>query len=284
MTIRIVTDSTADLPPDVAAEHRIEVVPLTVLFGDEELRDGVDITADRFFRRLQREPTLPTTSQPSVGAFREAYERLAAEGATEIISVHISSKLSRTLDSARQGAAGLGVRVTHVDSRLVSFALGLGAVAAAQAAEQGKRAEEVRTLLEDQFARTRVFFVLDTIEYLRRGGRIGRAAGIVGSLLKVKPILSLEAGEVVPIGRARTRAKAIEEALSIAAEYRPIEQIGTAHATTPEDLAYVTDRLRGLAPDASVLTGSLGPVVGVHAGPRAIAFAIVSAPSPSPQR
>ncbi len=281
MSIRIVTDSTADLPPEVASKYQIEVVPLTVLFGDEELRDGVDITAERFFRRMQREAELPTTSQPSAGTFREVYERLAGEGATEIISIHISSKLSGTLEAAYQGAAGLDVRIVHVDSQITSLALGLGVIAAAEAARDGATVDEARALVEDQFHRTHTFFVLDSVENLRRGGRIGRAQGFIGSLLKVKPILAFEAGEVVPIARARTRPKAIEEALRRAAACRPIIQAMAVHATTPDDLEYVASRLRGIAPDAPVLTGMLGPTLGVYGGPGLLGLAVVSSPTSS---
>ena len=281
MSIRIVTDSTADLPPEVASKHQIAVVPLTVLFGDEELRDGVDITAERFFRRMQREAELPTTSQPSPGAFREVYERLAAEGATEIISIHVSSKLSGTLEASYQGAVGLDVRIVHVDSQLTSLALGLGVIAAAEAVRDGATVEEARALVDDQFRRTHTFFVLESIENLRRGGRIGRAQGFVGSLLKVKPVLTFEGGEVVPVARARTRPRAIEEALRRAAAYRPIVQAMAVHATTPDDLEYVASRLRGLAPDAPILTGMLGPTVGVHGGPGLLGLAVVSSPTSS---
>ncbi len=285
MSIRIVTDSTADLPAEVASRHQIEVVPLGVLFGDEELRDGVDISAEAFLTRLQSESQLPTTSQPSAGAFRAVYERLAAGGATEILSIHVSSKLSGTLESARQGASGLDVRVVHVDSGFASLALGLGVIAAAQAVERGATLDEARRLTEDQFGRTHCFLVLDTLEYLRRGGRIGRARELVGTLLKVKPILSLENGEVVEVARARTRAKAIEEALRRASELRPIEQTMTVDTTTPDDFEYVASRLRSIAPDAPTVTGMIGPTVGVHVGPGTVGFAVVSAaaqdPSPS---
>jgi DegV family protein with EDD domain len=281
VSIRIVTDSTADLPPEVASKHQIEVVPLAVLFGDEELRDGVDITAERFFTRMQREAELPTTSQPSAGAFRQVYERLAGEGATEIMSIHISSKLSGTLEAAYQGAAGLDVRVVHVDSQLTSLALGLGVIAAAEAVRDGATVEETRALVDDQFRRTHTFFVLDSVENLRRGGRIGRAQGFVGSLLKVKPILAFEAGEVVPVARARTRPRAIEEALRRAAACRPIIQAMAVHATTPDDLEYVASRLRGLAPDAPIMTGMLGPTLGVYGGPGLLGLAVVSSPTSS---
>ena len=280
MSIRIVTDSTADLPPEAVAEHGIEVVPLTVFFGDEALLDGVDIDADRFYARLQTDSRLPTTSQPSPGAFREVYQRLADEGATEILSIHLSARLSGTLEAAIQGAAGLDVPVEHVDSQFVSLSLGLGVIAAARAVERGAPLDETRALAEDQFRRTHCFFLLDTLEYLRRGGRVGRAAGVVGTLLRVKPVLTLEAGEVVPFARARTRLKAIEEALSRVAELRPIEQAMVVHSTVPDDLDYVVTRLRGLAPDASIVTGRLGPTVGVHGGPGTLGLAVVSSPQP----
>ena len=278
MTLRIVTDSTADLPDAVTAEYGITVVPLTVLFGDEELRDGIDINSEQFFTRLQRERQLPTTSQPSNGAFRETYERLIAEGATDILSIHVSEKLSGTLASARQGADGLdGARIVHVDSKLVSAALGLGVVAAAAAARGGDGIDDVAASVEDRFGRTHIFFLLETLEYLRRGGRIGRAGELIGSLLKVKPVLTIEDGEVIPLSRIRTRRKGIEEILDRTAELRPIEQLAAIHATTPNDLDYVVSRLRGIAPDAPITTGTLGPVVGVHGGPGTIATATVTA-------
>jgi len=280
VSIRIVTDSTADLPAEVASQHQIEVVPLGVLFGDEELRDGIDISAETFFTRLQNESQLPTTSQPSAGAFREVYERLAADGATEILSIHVSGKLSGTLEAARQGASGLDVHVIHVDSQIASLALGIGVVAVSQAVERGATLDEARDLAEDQFRRTHCFFVLDTLEYLRRGGRIGNARAALGTLLKVKPILAFRDGEVVDAGRARTRAKAFEEALRLAAEFRPIEQMMVVDTTTPNDVEYVADRLRNIAPEATMVTGMIGPTVGVHAGPGAVGFAVVSAPAP----
>lgn len=281
MSIRIVTDSTADLPSDVASDNKIDIVPLSVIFGDEELRDGIDIDAERFFERLQRESQIPTTSQPSAGAFHDVYERLANEGATEILSIHVSGKLSGTLDSARQGAAGLDVRVLHVDSQTTSLALGLGVLTSAQAVANGATVEEAQALAIDHFDRSHSFFVLDTLEYLRRGGRIGRAQEALGTLLQLKPILSFEDGEVVSVGRARTRSKAFEEALRRAAELQPIEQIMVVDSTSPDDLLYVSQRLQDIAPNASLITGMVGPTVGVHGGPGCIGFAVVTAPTTS---
>lgn len=290
MSIRIVTDSTADLPADIVERHSIAVVPLDVLFGDEALRDGIDITPTRFFERLASEPQLPTTSQPSPVAFREAYERLAGEGASAILSIHVGGKLSGTLESARQGARGLDVPVSFVDSGMTSLALGLGVVRAAELAEGGSTIDEMLESTEAQFERTHTFMILDTLEYLRRGGRLGRASEVVGTLLKVKPILAFVDGEVVALARVRTRSRAIDEALRRAAALRPIEQLMVVHAVSSADMELVADRLRALAPDAPMLTGELGAVVGVHAGPGTVAFAVVQAagaeatpdPSPSP--
>ena len=283
MNVRIVTDSTADIPPELAAQHDITVVPCTILFGEEELLDGVDITSERFFRRLVRERELPTTSQPSPGAFREVYERLAGEGATEIVSIHLSAKLSGTVESARQAARDVeGVSVTCIDSRQTSLGLGLGVLEACAAAERGERASRIRELVEDHFARTHTFILFDTLEYLRRGGRIGRGMEVVGSLLRVKPLAKIEDGEVTAFGRVRTRPKAIEALLERAAELRPFTAAAAMHATTPEDLDYIVDRLHGLEPEASILSGRITPVVGVHTGPGLLGFVVVQAPANPP--
>ncbi len=278
MSVRVVTDSTADLPPELAAGLGIEVVPLFVHFGDEQLRDGVDISSEQFFRRLQREARTPTTSQPPPGAFREVYRRLAAEGASGIVSIHISAKLSGTVASAQQGAANLdGADVRVVDSGSVSLALGMAAVAAAESARAGASLEEVIAVAEGKLRRTHLLFVLDTLEYLRRGGRIGRGMEIVGTLLKVKPLATIEAGEVVAIGRVRTKPKAIEEVLRRVTVLRPLEQAMVVHATTPDEADYLADRLHGLEPGAPITRGRIGPVLGVHAGPGVLGVAVVSA-------
>jgi DegV family protein with EDD domain len=283
VVVRLLTDSTADLPPELVARHRIAVVPLTVLFGDEAFQDGVEITADKFFKRLVRESKLPTTSQPSPITFRTAYERLKSEGATEILSIHISSKLSKTLESARLGAQGVeGVRIVHLDSQLATLPLGMGVVRAAEVVEAGGSLDEARARAESFFRRTHTFFMVDTLEYLRRGGRIGRAQEIVGSLLKLKPILALEDGEVAPVGRARTKQKAIEEMLRRAAELRPVEELMAVHATTPDDLEYIVTRLTGLAQNVPITVSRITPVIGVHGGPGLLAFAVVTADSASP--
>ena len=274
--IRIVTDSTCDLPPDAVEALGITVVPLTVLFGEEELRDGVDITADQFFRRLGREKALPTTAAPGPGVFRAVYERLIAEGATQVLSIHVSSKLSATLESARQG--GTGLPVTYVDSLQVSLALGVPVMEAVRAVQQGATIEQAAAVALDTARRTQIFFTLETLEYLRRGGRMSRGQEFFGSLLQIKPVITVEHGEIVPAARMRTKAKAVEELLRRCSEMRPVATVFALHASTPDELAHLRDRLHGLAPESKYVESRITPVIGVHVGPGAVSAGVVRAP------
>lgn len=279
MTLRIVTDSTCDLPREAIQALGITVVPLSILFGDEELLDGVDIQADQFFRRLERDPNMPTTAQPSPALFTRAYQRLIEEGATEILSIHLSQKLSGTLESARQGAQGIeGARIEQVDSASVSLGLGIGVMEAAKAARAGAGLDEVRTLVTDIFRRTHIFFTLDTLEYLRRGGRMSRGQEWLGTLLKVKPVLAIQDGEVVPVGRVRTRQRAIEDIISRCADLRPVEHLFVVHSTTPDEANYMRDRVAALDTNAPITAGAITPVVGVHGGPGVLGAGVVTAP------
>ena len=278
MSLRIVTDSTADISPALAAEHGITVVPASVLFGDEELLDGVDIQSGAFFERLQRSAVLPTTSQPAPGAFQAVYQQLADEGATEILSIHVSEKLSGTLGSARQGAQDVeGVRFEHVDSTLATMAMGLGVISAARAAADGASLEEARDLAVSQFARTHTFLLVDTLEYLQRGGRIGRAGAAIGTLLRVKPLLTLRDGLVQPLGRVRTRKKAVADMLRRVSELGPVDQMMAAHGASPAESEDLARELRAIAPGAELLTAEVGPAIGVHTGPGMLACAAVTA-------
>lgn len=274
--IRIVTDSTCDLPPEAVQALGITVVPLTVMFGEEELRDGVDITAEQFFRRLGREKALPTTAAPGPGVFRAVYERLLSEGATRILSVHLSSKLSATLESARQGGAGLPV--THVDTLQISLALGVCVMEAARAVQQGATAEQAEAVALDTARRAQMFFTLETLEYLRRGGRMSRGQEFFGSLLQIRPVIAIEHGELTPVARMRTKQKAVEEILRRCAEMRPVSLTYALHASTPDELAHLRDRLHGLASESRYVESRITPVIGVHVGPGAIAVGVVRAP------
>ncbi len=278
MSIRIVTDSTSDIPSDLVEEFGLTVVPASVFFGDEHLLDGVDIDTDGFFERLVRESQLPTTSQPSPGAFRDAYQALKDEGATEILSIHISEKLSGTLASARQGAQQVeGVRIEIVDSGFATLALGMGVLAAARAIADGASLDEAREIALARFARTHNFILVDTLEYLRRGGRLGRAQEVIGSLMRVKPLLAIQDGEVVPVGRVRTKKKAVAEVLRRVADLAPIEELAALHSTTPDELADLASQLGEIAPGAPLLTGQVGPAIGVHVGPGLLAICLVAA-------
>lgn len=279
MTLRIVTDSTCDLPREAIQALGITVVPLSILFGDEELMDGVDIQTEQFFRRLERDPHMPTTAQPAPALFARAYQRLIDEGATEILSIHLSEKLSGTFESARLGAEGIeGARIERLDSRSVSLGLGIGVMEAAKAARAGKGLDEVRAFAADIFRRTHIYVTLDTLEYLRRGGRMSRGQELLGTLLKVKPVLSIQDGEVVAVGRVRTRQRAIEDILSRCADLRPVEHLSVIHSTTTEEANYMRDRLAALDANATITVGRITPVVGVHGGPGVLGVAVVTAP------
>lgn len=275
MSVRIVTDSTADIPSPLAQELAIVVVPLNVQFGEVVFRDGVDLGTEEFFRRLVRSPALPTTSQPSAGAFLEVYSRLAAEGA-EIVSLHISAKLSGTLNSAQVAKESLDVpcRIELMDSQSASLGLGLTAIAAARAAQAGASFQEVVALVRRRIDATTLLVFVDTLEYLQRGGRIGRAQAFLGGLLNVKPLLTLREGEIHPVERVRTRARALERLYEYAANYVQIEDLAVLHSTSPQEAQGLIRRLGGLFPEQQVLLATYGPVIGTHLGPGAMGVVV----------
>jgi DegV family protein with EDD domain len=250
------------------------VVPLSISFGDETFRDIIDISATEFYRRLESAETLPKTSQPSPELFADAYRSLA--GADGIVSIHISSKLSGTLNSARNGASALGKGppIEFVDSQMVALGLGAVVVEAAKVAAAGGSLEEVYGAARRAIGRVRVLAVVDTLEYLRRGGRIGRAGSLLGSILDIKPMLAVEDGEVVAAGRVRSRARAsdrlVEAATSVDAS-----TVYVAGAANPERAGALIERLRPLMPATEFVQGDLGPTVGVYSGPNALGICTV---------
>jgi DegV family protein with EDD domain len=279
--VRIVTDSTADLPPEVAAELGITIVPLLVIFGDKTYRDGIDLTSEEFFRRLPEAAELPHTSQPSVGEFQRAYEELATE-TDHILSIHLSARFSGTVQTARQAAQSLIGRcwIDVIDSGTVSMAMGLAVIAAARAARDGADLETCAEAARSVLRRQRLAVALDTLEYLRRGGRIGRAQAFLGGLLRLKPILTIRDGEAYPLARVRTRRKALDEVLRICLEGVAITDAAVMDATTPDDARYVADEIVRRQPGVPVHTGRLGPVIGVHAGPGLIGLTVVTEQAP----
>jgi DegV family protein with EDD domain len=283
--VQVVTDSTADLPPEIVQELDITVVPLQVIFGEESFRDGVDLTSEEFFRRLGEAAELPRTSQPSVGELQQAYEELAAK-TDRILSIHVSSRLSGTVETARQAAQALAdrCRIEVLDSGTVSMAMGFAVIAAARAAREGADLEACAEAAGSVLRRQRLAVALDTLEYLRRGGRMGRAQAFLGSLLRVKPILTIRDGEAFPLTRVRTHRKAVEEILRVCLEGSEVEEAAVMHATSPEDARFLVEEVARRCPGVPVQIGRIGPVIGVHGGPGLIGLTVVLAEEPADQQ
>jgi fatty acid kinase fatty acid binding subunit len=273
----IVLDSTSDFVDARERHTNMRVVPLYVLFDGQPFRDHVDIGPAEFYERLEQSKTLPTTSQPTPADFLAAYEELVAAGFERIWSLHLSSKLSGTFESARRAAEQLGRDVVRlVDSGSASLAVALLAEAIDRRLDGGTTDEEIEQLVERFKADVRVVFTCATLEYLKRGGRIGKAQALAGSLLNVKPILALRDGVVEPIGRVRGRQKALEEfsRLFVAeTEDREGLRVAIAHANAPEWIDVIGNFVAKTRPKATIdLVEPLGPVVGTHTGPGAVGF------------
>ena len=277
MAVRIVTDSTADLPLKFAHDLGISVVPLSVIFGDEVFREGVDIGHDLFYDKLVHARDLPTTSAPSVGDFLEVYEPLLKE-TNEIFSVHLSSKLSATYNNACQAAnilADRGARIEVIDSQAISLGLTFVTLAAARAAREGGDIEQIRAAVERTVRNIRIYVMVDTLEYLRRGGRIGRARAFLGTMLRVKPLLSLRDGEVHPEERVRTKARAMERLFQIATSFPNVREMAIGYSTNPQDAHDFELRLAAAMPQVNILVTRVGPVIRTHVGPGALAFGLL---------
>jgi DegV family protein with EDD domain len=287
MAIRIVTDSSADLPPELARRSDITVVPCYVMLGDRSHRDGLDITPDEFYRHLVSSPRLPTTAQPSVADFQAVYGDLLGQG-HQVLSIHISQKLSGTLNSAERarallGNAGAG-RVEIVDSRLASISLGLVALAAAQAAQSAQAAGSLQGLasrVRQDLPLTHGLFMLDTLEYLQKGGRIGKAQAFLGSVLGVKPILRLQDGEVHPVERLRNRERAVGRLIAMARELAPARRLAVVHSTSPDQAAALRHRLADLLPFDEIVSTRFGPALGTYVGPGALGIGLTCAEAPA---
>jgi DegV family protein with EDD domain len=263
--VAVVTDSTADVPHELAGQRGITVVPLTVSMDGESYLDGVDIQPDAFYARLAVHGAMASTSQPSPGRFAETYERLLADH-DELVSLHISSKMSGTYAAAVQGAEMVGKgRVRVLDTGLVSMPLGLLALAASAMAAAGESSERILQRLRPVEDGVRVCFMVATLEHLRRGGRIGRARSLLGSVLQVKPVLTISEGQVAPLERVRTHEKALSRVIELANE-RPGRMCAfVGHAAAEEAARRVAEALERRA--ETLIVGPLGPVVGAHAGP-----------------
>ena len=243
-------------------------MPLNVHFGTDTFRDGIDLSADEFYERLVASPRPPTTSQPSVGAFLEVYQK-ALEGADGVVSVHISAKVSGTWNSAVQAREQLSdsSKVTVVDTGQASMGLGWVAVAAARAAQAGASMDEVASLARSAAEQVRVLFLVDTLEYLQKGGRIGKAQAMFGSVLAIKPLLTIQEGEVHPLERVRTRGKGVARLVQLVQEAAPLQSMAVLYTTTEDEARALAERLSPCVPSGQVIVGRLGTVVGTYAGP-----------------
>jgi DegV family protein with EDD domain len=270
MGVRVVTDSACDLPRNLADVYGIEVVPLTIRFGDEEFVDRDELEPSEFWTRLQSSDALPETSAPSAGAFEARFRDLIQRGATGIISVNLSSRLSATMQAAQVAANVVRDECPTVviDSRTVSMGLGALCLTAARRAADGGKLEEIVEDVISRRDRTRLFGALDTLEYLKRGGRIGNARALLGSMLSIKPILEVRDGVVEESGKVRTRSKALA-ALAERVQAQPIETCAVLHGQAT-DVDELLDLLDPAFPRDEIVTGLVGPVIGTHAGPGVI--------------
>lgn len=274
--VKIVTDSVSDLAPEVAEDLGIAVVPLIVRFGTESFRDGVDLTNEQFYERLKNSPVLPVTSAPTPGAFAETCDRLAEE-TDEIAIIALSSRLSATHDVARQGVELMKrqCRVEVVDSRCGAMAEGFVAIRAAEAARAGASLDDVAETARRTAPRASIFAAFETLEYLRKGGRIGAAQALLGSLLKVNPIIALKDGVVVPAGRARSRQKALDRLFGYAAAYSRVEELAVEDAACPDEAEALAQRLGSAFPGVRIHRSHTTPVIGTHTGPGLLVVAVL---------
>jgi DegV family protein with EDD domain len=283
VSVAIVTDSTAYLPLDLVARQGIRVVPLHVVLGGQQFSEGVDLTSDEVAAAL-RKFTPMSTSRPSPQAFLDAYEAAAADGAEAVVSVHISSDMSGTVESAMLAASQSPVPVEVVDSRSMGMAMGYAVLSAAKAAQDGQGAKAIAAIASSRAEAATVIFYVDTLEYLRRGGRIGAASALLGSALAIKPLLALSDGHIQAIEKVRTSARALSrlEELAIKATDAAGESgvdIAVHHLDSPTRAGDLVDRLRArVASTTSVVLVELGPVVGAHVGPGTIAVAVCPRP------
>lgn len=277
MTIRIVTDSTCDLPPALAAAHDITVLPTYVNVGQESFLDGVDLTRTEFYERLPQYQSPPTTAAPPVGTFAATYEKLAGEGASAILSIHLASALSGVLNVARLGAeAAEDIDVTLFDSRQISMGLGFLALSAARAAQSGAPMDGIVAALEETVPRVHVFAALDTLEYLRRSGRVSWPEFGLGTLLRIKPLVHVHEGQVHSLEKVRTQSRALNHLLQHVANLGPLTELALLHTANPQGAERLRSQAAGLIPaNYDPVAVEVTPTIGAHVGPGALGFACV---------
>jgi DegV family protein with EDD domain len=276
MTVKIVTDSVADLPSEVVEELGITVVPLNVRFGTDVYREGIDITADQFYEKLKQSKILPITSVPAPAAFTQVYNRLAEE-TNEILAITLTSRLSGTYEVAVQSSKLVTrkCQIEVIDSKWAASAEGLIVITAARAAQTGASLSDIRATVRSSISRVELRGAFDTLEYLKRGGRIGKAQALLGSMLKINPIIGVKDGEVFPFGREHSRAKALDHLYNFAIRYRNIEKLAVEYATALDDANELLERLSTRFPKEHILRSRVSPVIGTHTGPGLIVVSVL---------
>lgn len=280
MVVKIVTDSSADLPEKIIKEMDITVVPLYVRFGEQVYRDRVDISEDEFYQRLTRDSIHPSTIQPSPQDFSTVYKKLAKE-ADGIVSIHISNKLSGTWNSAMQAKGSINeFPIEVIDSKVLSSGLGLIVISAAKLAMGGTKFSEIVKYINSAITRVHLEGLLDTLKYLALGGRIGKAKHLVGSLLNIKPVLTLKDGEVMPAGQVRSRSKGIDRLFEFAKSGNNIQDMSIAYNTTPEEATALAERVGAakIIDTNKIIFARIGPMLGVHMGPGTIIVSYLEKP------
>ena len=277
-SVHIVTDSSCDLPDNLITEMNIKIVPLKIRFGDTEFVDRVELTTEQFWEKCQASDELPSTAAPSPGAFVEEFQNAASEGAPGVVAIILSGELSATIEAAQQAAQLVKdeIEVRVIDSRTVTLGLGSVVMGAASAANSGANIEEVAAIASDSVNRTQVHAALDTLENLRKGGRIGAAGSLLGSMLSIKPLIEVRNGVVEPAGKQRTRGKALGYLVGVVEQNADqIEQIFVTHAAC-DDVESFVEQVKSVV-SVDVLVGEVGPVVGAHAGIGTIGVAFQTA-------
>ena len=278
MSVKIVTDSLSDITSDLAQELGITVVPLYVRFGEKVYQDRVEMTTDEFYHRLVHDATFPTTTQPPPGDFLDVYNRLASE-TDEILVVTVSSKVSGTYQSALQ-AKSMVEKECHIeviDSLALAMGLGLIVIAAAKAAQAKAKLDEVADLVRRAMPRSHTIIYFDTLKYLAKGGRIGKAQGLLGAMLSIKPILTVKDGEMSPLTRLRSQAAGMDYLYNYAAGFSHIEELAVEHTTLPDEADKLVERLSSVFPKERIYRSTVSPVLGTHAGPNAITVTVLEA-------
>jgi DegV family protein with EDD domain len=278
MTVKIVTDSLSDITGDLIDELGVSVVPVYVRFGEKVYRDRIEMTTEDFYYRLVHSNVLPTTTQPPPGDFLEVFNKLAQE-TDEILVVTLSSKLSGTYESAAQAKRMFEgkCRIEVIDSKTVIMGLGLIVITASKAANAGASLDDLVALVQGAMPRAHPIMSFDTLKYLAKGGRIGKAQGLLGSMLSVKPILTVRDGEVYPVTRVRSRAAGVDYLYKFVAGFPKIEELAVEHATTPDEADQLVERLGSLFPKERIYRSTVSPVIGTYVGPHVLSVSVLEA-------